>query len=108
MNSFSLSSIDATNGIKTGHPYGAMPFIWHRDFGCNIQVKRYKPDKIFGLSVTTNSSSILFINVYFLVACHEKHEKYIMCLGILSSTLESYEEDHVYILGYFNATPGSP
>ena len=31
-----------------------------------------------------------------------------MCLGILSSILESYEEDHVCILGDFNATPGSP
>ena len=31
-----------------------------------------------------------------------------MCLGILSSILESREEDHVCILGDFNATPGSP
>ena len=31
-----------------------------------------------------------------------------MCLGILSSILESHEEDHVCILGDFNATPGSP
>ena len=30
-----------------------------------------------------------------------------MCLGILSSILESYEEDHVCILGDFNASPGS-
>ena len=30
-----------------------------------------------------------------------------MCLGILSSILESHEEDHVCILGDFNATPGS-
>ena len=31
-----------------------------------------------------------------------------MCLGTLSSILESHEEDHVCILGDFNATPGSP
>ena len=31
-----------------------------------------------------------------------------MCLGILSSILESHEEDHVCILGDFNTTPGSP
>ena len=31
-----------------------------------------------------------------------------MCLGILSSILESHQEDHVCILGDFNATPGSP
>ena len=35
-------------------------------------------------------------------------EEYIMCLGILSSILESHKEDHVCILGDFNATPGSP
>ena len=106
--SFSLSSIDVTNGIKAGHPYGGITFIWHRDFGYNIQVKRYESDRILMPSVKMNRSSILFINVYFPVACHEKYEEYIMCLGVLSSILESHEEDHVCILGDFNATPGSP
>ena len=108
MNSFSLSSIDVTNGIKAGRPYGGITVIWHRDFGCNFQVKRYESGRILGLSVTINDSTILFINVYFPVTCHEKYEEYIMCFGILSSILESHEEDHVIILGDFNATPGSP
>ena len=108
MNSFSISAIDVTNGIKAGRPYGGTTFIWHRDFGCNIQVKRYESDRILGLSVKMNGSSTLFINVYFLVDCHEKYEEYIMCLGILSSILESREEDRVCVLGDFNATPGSP
>ena len=80
VNSFSLSSIDVINGIKVGHPYGGITFIWHRDF---IQVKRYDSDRILGLSVMMNGWSILFINVYFPVACHEKYEEYIMCLCIL-------------------------
>ena len=71
-------------------------------------MQRYESHRILGLSVKMNSSSILFINVYFPVACHENYEEYIMCLGILGSTLESHEEDHVCILGDFNATPGSP
>ena len=65
---------------------------------CSIQRKK---------SVTIIGSSILFINVYFPVTCLAKYEEYIMCLGILSSILESHEEDHVCILGDFNATPGS-
>ena len=93
-----------TNGIKAGRPYGGITLIWHRDFGCNIQVKRYESDWSLGLSVTINGSSILFINVYFPVTCHAKYENYIMCLGILSFILESHEE----VLGDFNATPGSP
>ena len=71
-------------------------------------MKRYESDRILGLSVTMNGSSILFINVYFPVACHEKYEENIMCLGILSSILAFHEEDYVCILGDFNATPGSP
>ena len=63
---------------------------------------------ILRLSVTMNGSSILFINVYFPVAGHEKYGEYITCLGILSSILESHEEDHACILGDFNATTGSP
>ena len=108
VNSFSLSSIDVTNRIKEGRPYGGITFIWHRDFGCNIQVKRYESDGILGLSVTINGSSMLFINVYFPVSCHEKYEEYIMGLSILSIILESHDEVHVCILGDFNATPGSP
>ena len=96
VNSFSLSSIYVTNGIMAG-----ITFIWHWDFGCNIQAKRFESDRILGLSVTITGSSILFINVYFPLACHEKHKEYIMCLGIISSILESNEEDHVCILENF-------
>ena len=96
MNSFSLSCIDVAKGIKAGRPYGGITFIWHRDFGCNIQVKRYESDRILGVSVTINGSSLLFINVYYPVTCYEKYDEYIiMCLGKLSSKLESHEEDHV-------------
>ena len=84
VNFFSLSSIDVTNGIKAGRPCGGITFIWRRDFGCNIQVKRYESDSILGLSITINGALILFMNVYFPVTCHEKHEEYIMFLGILS------------------------
>ena len=78
--------------------WGGITFIWHRDFGCNIQVKRFEFDRILGLSGTINDLSILFINVYFPVACHAKYEEYIMCLGILSSILEFHKKDHVCIL----------
>ena len=71
-------------------------------------MKRYQSDRILGLSVTMNGSYILFINVYFPVTCHVNHKVYIMCLGIISSILESHEEDHVCILGDFDATPDSP
>ena len=98
--------IDVTNGIKAECPYGGITFIWHRDFNCN-KVKRYEFDCSLGLSVTMNGSSVLFINVYFLVPCPAKYEKDIICLGILSSILESHEEDHVCKLGDYNTTPGS-
>ena len=67
-----VSSIDVTNGIKAGGPYGGITFIWHRDFGCNIQVKRYESDRILGLRVTINGSSMLFIHVYLVLFIHAK------------------------------------
>ena len=93
VNSFSLSSIDVNNGIKAGRPYGKITIIWHKNFCYYIQLKRllhssmfaYWSDRIFGLIVTINDSSILFPNVYLRVACHEKYEEYIMCLGLHSS-----------------------
>ena len=92
VNSFSLSSIDVTNGIKAGRPYGGITFIWHRDFSFNIQVKRYESDRILGLSVTINVHQCYLLSLqYFPVACHEKYEGYIMCLGMLSSILESHD-----------------
>ena len=41
------------------------------------------------------------------MSCLEKYEEYITYLGILSSMLQSHEEDNACMLGYFNATPGS-
>ena len=107
MNSFSILSVDVTNGIDTGHSYGGITFIWHRNIACSIQVKRYESDRILGLSVTMNGSLILFINVYFPVTYNSKYEDYIIFLGILSSIFESHEKDHVCILGDLNAMPGS-
>ena len=83
VNFFSLLSINVTNGIKARRPCGEITFIWHRDFGCNIQVKRYESDRILGLGVTINGSSTLFTNViitnqWFPVACHERYQEYIM------------------------------
>ena len=54
VNSLSLSSTDATNGIKEGRSYGGISFICHKDFGCINQVKRYWSDRFLGLSLTTN------------------------------------------------------
>ena len=71
-------------------------------------MKRYESDRMLGRNVTTNDSSILFINIYFPLACHEKYYEYTLCLGLLSSLLEFQEGDQVCILGDFNATPGSP
>ena len=86
---------------------GGITFIWHRNIGCNILVKRYESDRILDLSVAMNRSSILFINVYFPVNCHAKYEEYDMFLGRLSSILEFHEEGHVCMLGVFIATPGT-
>ena len=36
------------------------------------------------------------------------YEEHTMCLGILSSIVESHEGDHVCIQEDFNATPDSP
>ena len=36
---------------------------------------------------------MLFINVYFPVACHEKYEQYIICLGTLSSSAGHYRDN---------------
>ena len=47
-------SIDNIKRINAGRPFGGITFIWHKDFGCNIQVKRYQSDRILGLSVTIN------------------------------------------------------
>ena len=71
-------------------------------------MKRYQSNRMLGLRVTINGSSILFINVYFPIACHEKYEEYIMCLSILGSISEFQEEDIVYILSDFNTAPCSP
>ena len=56
MNSFSLSSIDVTNGIKAGRPYGGITFICLRGFGCNIAVKTYESNRILGLGGRINGS----------------------------------------------------
>ena len=62
-------------------------------------MKRYESDRLIGLCVTLNCTSILFINVHFPVVSDAKCQEYIMCFCILRSILESHDEDNACILG---------
>lgn len=103
--SFSVSSINVSDEIRVGRPFGGLTFIWQRSMSPIIKIRQYDCDRILGLSVTFGGTSVLFLNVYFPVNSNDNLEEYLSCMGVLGSILESREEQQICVLGDFNASP---
>lgn len=103
INSFSLSAVNVNDEIMLGRPYGGITFIWHKDLGTDVTIRQYNTNRILGLSVSINGSSVLFLNVYFPTNSGDNLDEFIVCHGQLASILESYSEDNICIIGDFNA-----
>ena len=105
--SFSISSVDETREIRVGRPHGGLTFIWQQSLSPTIRIRQFDCQRILGLSVSFNGTSVLFLNVYFPVNSNDNLEEYLRCMGVLGGILESREEQQVCILGDFNASPNT-
>lgn len=104
-NSFSISSMDSTDYIIQGRPRGGLSFLWHKSLDKSVKVISLNSDRLLGLQVTLNDTSVLFINVYMPWESPSNFDHYCMLLGDLQSIINDSTADHACIIGDFNAHP---
>ena len=99
-----ISSMDTTNGVITGRPYGGIGILWHKSIGPSCTVIRYpKEPRLMAVEVRANGQKVLFINVYLPFCCDENLPDFQYYLAKLNDIIESYDSPYVVVIGDFNA-----
>ena len=104
-NSCSVSSINVSERILVGRPYGGISILYHKNLTPFSQIIQYDDDRLLGISVRLNGAVYLFINVYLTYFCDDNYSDYVMYMGKLASILDGSDAAGVVILGDFNAHP---
>ena len=104
---YSISSVDMSNGLLSGRPFGGLSFLWSKDLSKYINVLQYDDDRILGILLKLPNKSILFLNVYMPSSAHDETDLYNYYLGKLSSIIAECQEENICILGDLNASPGT-
>ena len=105
---FSKSAMDVTNKIIKGRPFGGLSFLWRKSLDESIRIINYNSDRLLGLRLAVQNSSILFINVYMPWDSPDHFEDYTQLLGTIYSIIQDSDTDHICLLGDFNAHPTRP
>jgi hypothetical protein len=99
-----ITSMDCTDGIIKGRPYGGMGILWKKSIGPNCTIINYSNEsRLMGLEYKTGSHKVLFINVYMPCCSDENLPDFQYYLSKINDIIESYDSPHVVVIGDFNA-----
>ena len=107
LDSYSISSMDISEGLIVGRPFGGLSFIWKKEISKFITIKTYDDSRILGLSLSFDAKSILVLNVYMPTTSQDGEDEFSQYIGRLSSIIAESDEEHICIIGDLNASPGS-
>lgn len=105
--SFSMTAMDDTQVLRRGRPYGGLTSLWHKRLSKHIRVSGAQNPRVLSITYKDDRLSIL-VNVHLPTKIRENMDDQAMCLGTLASLVDSAQEQHVCVLGDFNAAPGTP
>ena len=72
-----------------------------------IRVCNAQDPRILSIAYKDDRFSVLLVNVYLPTSSAENRDEQLMYLGRLAALLDDAEEQHVCVLGDFNAAPGT-
>lgn len=105
--SFSLSAVEESQELRSGRPYGGLTFLWHKSLSKYIKILELHDSRILGLTYKNNNFSLLMLNVYLPTNSAYNREEQLSYLGKLASLMDGAQEEHICIIGDFNAAPNS-
>lgn len=101
------SAVDTSTGILRGRPYGGVALLWRKSVFPAVSVINCTSDRIACIKIVQENRSLLFFSVYMPTDCAENIIEYTECLSEVNSIIESSGVESVFVLGDFNAHPGT-
>ena len=100
--SFGISSMNMSDGILMGRPYGGVAVLWRKHLTPRVQPVTFD-DRIVGLEYTIDNIKMLLLGVYFPYNSEHNFEEFIFCLGKIRTIVEEFDSPYVYVFGDLNA-----
>lgn len=107
LGSFAKSSVDTGAGILKVRPYGGLAILWRKAVFRDVTVVNCHSDRLAGVKIKSGESEFLLINVYMPIDCDDNLPEFTGVLAQIFAIVEESDIETVYILGDFNAHPGS-
>ena len=101
--SYGISSIDPSDSLILGRPYGGVAVLWKNDLAQFVNPVSFNDDRIIGLECHINNVKILFLGVYLPYDNKRNFDQYVYYLSKLKSIIDDFDSPHVCLLGDFNA-----
>ena len=62
--SFSVSSVDESQELRRGRPFGGVTFLWHKSLSKYITLLDLQDSRMIGIKYKDENINVLFLNVY--------------------------------------------
>ncbi len=101
------SSIDSSQQVITGRPYGGLAILWRHAIAESV-VFKYFSNRIVGVELDKGGHKVLILNVYLPYDDNTQDglEEYIHHLGVINSIVQDASTSEVLVLGDYNADFG--
>ena len=101
--SFGISSMDVTDGIVLGRPFGGVAVMWRKHLTSRVKPVVFDDDGIIGLECMFDTVKILLLGVYLPYNSPNNFEDFIFSLGKIRTIIDEFDSPYVCVLGDFNA-----
>ena len=101
--SFGISSLDPSNGLLLGRPFGGVAVLWKNSIAQYVKPITFDDDRIIGLECIIDDLKILLLGVYLPYDTKKNFDQYVYYLAKLKSIVDDFDSPNVCILGDFNA-----
>lgn len=101
------SSVDVTAGPLKGRSHGGLGILWRRNIFHAVSVIDCVNSRIAAVKVALDEREFLVFSVYMPTDSANNLDEFIDCLAEINAVIETCSVDSAYILGDFNAHPGS-
>ncbi len=98
-----ISSMDTSNGIIRGRPYGGLAILYRKSIAPKCKVINFDDNRIYGIEVTMPDGNLLLLNVYLPYESHNNFDEFMQYLGKINSIIQDWNTPYVCVLGDFNA-----
>ena len=85
--SFSVSAVNVNDSL-VGRPYGGVSVLWRKSRGNCFQMVSFHDPRILGFTLSLDSRSMVFLNVYLSYYSVETTDEYLDYLRKLESIID--------------------